>query len=125
MPAMQSLRPRLVAAIVVSTILLLLAPFFGEVRRILRASFPTHFVLILGAAVAAMVVAALGVALVRVRDRRVLRYGAIAASVDYEASVAFARTYEVAALPDEAELVADLRTMIGLYRLLTLRGGLR
>ena len=44
---------------------------------------------------------------------------------DYEASCAFARTYDVAALPPEAELAADLRAMVALYRLLTRRGGLQ
>ena len=43
---------------------------------------------------------------------------------DYEASVAFARTYDTAAPPPDGELARDLRAMVALYRLLTLRGGL-
>ena len=43
---------------------------------------------------------------------------------DYEASVAFARAYDVAALPPEEMLASDLRAMVALYRLLTRRGGL-
>jgi 5-methylcytosine-specific restriction enzyme A len=43
---------------------------------------------------------------------------------DYEASVAFARTYATAAPPPDGELARDLRAMVALYRLLTRRGGL-
>lgn len=74
-------RARLAAAIAVSAALVLLAPFFGEVRRVLRATFPSHFVPILGAAAALIVCAVLVAALVRIRDRRASRYAAVATAL--------------------------------------------
>jgi hypothetical protein len=72
---------RLVVAIVSAAALILLAPFLGEVRRMLRASFPGHFVLILGAALGLMLAAAVATALVHIRDRRAMRYGSIATAL--------------------------------------------
>jgi VanZ family protein len=70
-----------VLAIGASAILVLSAPFIGELRSAIRARFPGHFVAIVGTAVALATAAALVAALVRIRDRRALRYGLIAAAL--------------------------------------------
>jgi VanZ family protein len=70
-----------VLAIAASAILILSAPFIGELRSAIRARFPGHFVTIVGAAVALATAGALVAAMVRIRDRRPLRYGLIAAAL--------------------------------------------
>jgi hypothetical protein len=70
-----------VVAAVVSLALVLSAPFIGFVRSWIRASFPGQFARIIGGLLVAMAVVALGAAVVRIRDRRALRYSAILASL--------------------------------------------
>jgi VanZ family protein len=64
-------------ALVVSGSLVLSAPFIGQIRNAIRTWFPGHFVLILASVVGVSVAGALGLALVRIRDRRRLRYTAL------------------------------------------------
>lgn len=72
---------RLAVAICVSTAIVLCAPFLGQLRAAVRASFPNRFAIIVGGSVAVAVMAALVVALVSVRNHRPTRYGAIAAAL--------------------------------------------
>src|SRR5262245_40756935 len=72
---------RLVTAILVSATFVLSAPFMGQIRAAIRSAFPGRFVAIVGGAILAAVAGALLVALVRIRERRVIRYGAIAVAV--------------------------------------------
>ena len=82
MPSASSLRAsRFVVAIAVSAVLVLSAPFIGYVRSWIRAQFPGQFVQIIGGAIAVLAMTAIVTALLRIRERRALRYGAIAAAV--------------------------------------------
>ena len=78
------LRPRrFVLAIAVSTALVLSAPFIGFVRSWIRTTFPGQYVRIIGGAIALIAFTAVIVALWRIRTHRLLRYGAIAASLAF------------------------------------------
>ena len=82
MASASSLRAsRFVVAIAVSAALVLSAPFIGYVRSWIRAQFPGQFVPIIGGAIAALALTAIVTALLRIRQRRALRYGAIAAAI--------------------------------------------
>ena len=70
-----------VLAITVSALLVLSAPFVGQIRSAIRAQFPGRFVLIVGAIIAAGLGIALAWAFFRIRDRRAARYAAIASAV--------------------------------------------
>ena len=72
---------RFILAIVVSTALVLSAPFIGFVRSWIRATFPGQFVRIVGAAIALLAAAAIVAALLRIRQHRLLRYSALLAAV--------------------------------------------
>jgi hypothetical protein len=72
---------RLVVAIAVSALFVLSAPFMGQLRAALRNAFPGRFVAIVGAAILVALAAALLSAVVRIRARRVVRYGAIVAAL--------------------------------------------
>lgn len=90
----QSPRPRVwwvpfVVAIVVSAVLVLSAPFVGRIRGQLRAAFPGQFVTIVGGTIAVAILAALAVALARIRDRRALRYALLALSLALGAAYAY------------------------------------
>ena len=65
----------------VSLLLVLSAPFVGQIRSELRRAFPEQFVTIIGGLVGMGVVLALGAAAVRIRARRAARYGAIAVAL--------------------------------------------
>jgi VanZ family protein len=67
-----------ILASAVSLALVLSAPFVGQIRGELRRAFPGQFVTIVGGVIAAGVIAALLAALLRIRDRRLVRYGTIA-----------------------------------------------
>jgi hypothetical protein len=74
-------RTRLVTAILASAALIAAAPFFGIVRDALLAALPRAFApLLLGAFVLALA-AAVAFAARRIRTRRLLRYGALAAAL--------------------------------------------
>jgi hypothetical protein len=73
--------PRLALAICASAAVILSAPFVSQIRFWIRDTFPGQFVLIVGAIVGVSLAAAIGAALVRIRDRRLPRYLAIAAAV--------------------------------------------
>lgn len=68
---------RFVLAIAVSTALVLSAPFIGFLRSWIRTTFPGQFVRIVGGAIALLAVVAVVSAALRIRTRRLLRYGAI------------------------------------------------
>ena len=72
---------RFAIATLAAAALVLSAPFLGLFRYRLQQAFPQQFVWIVGAIVAAGVVAALAGALTRIRERRAPRYGAIACSL--------------------------------------------
>jgi hypothetical protein len=72
---------RFLLAIAVSLALILSAPFISLIRSEIRARFPGHFVLIIGAIVALGIGAAIATALLRIRERRAVRYGALAAAL--------------------------------------------
>ena len=74
-------RGRFAIACGVAALVVLSAPFMSQIRRAIRTSFPEHFVLIVGSAIALLIGVPLLVALVRVRERRLLRYGALVAAV--------------------------------------------
>jgi len=65
----------------VAAALVLSAPFVGYVRAVIRARFPGQFVRIVGGAIGVLAVAGIGAALLRIRDRRALRYTAIAGAL--------------------------------------------
>lgn len=72
--------PFIVATAVAAT-LVLSAPFVGQIRGYVRSAFPGQFVTIVGAVIACGLAAALLAAFIRIRDRRLPRFGAIALAV--------------------------------------------
>jgi len=64
-----------------SAALVLAAPAIGSARSALRAAFPGTFSRLIEGALAVAAVAAVGVALARIRARRALRFGALAAAL--------------------------------------------
>jgi VanZ family protein len=72
---------RVLLAIAASAALVLAAPFIGEIRRAILQRFPGQFVQIVGAIVLFAVAAAVVAAVARIRDRRGLRYAAIATAL--------------------------------------------
>ena len=81
MPTAVLSRRSLALAIAVSFLLVLSAPFVGQVRNAIRREFPGQFVTIVGGLIAAGVAAALGAAFLRIRSHRRERYLAIAAAL--------------------------------------------
>jgi hypothetical protein len=75
------MRSRLAAAAAFAAAVILSAPFIGQIRGALRATFPQRFALIVGGAVAVAVALAVLVALARIRERRALRYSLIAGAL--------------------------------------------
>jgi hypothetical protein len=75
------LNARLLLAIAASAAVILSAPFIRDIRDWIRAQFPGQFVTVVAGAVGLTIAAAVVVALARIRDRRWLRYGAIAGSL--------------------------------------------
>jgi hypothetical protein len=72
---------RLAAAVLASVGVILGAPFLGQIRGVIRSTFPGAFVPIVGGALALAVIGVFAAAVAKVRDRRRLRFAAIAASV--------------------------------------------
>ena len=71
----------LAVAIAASIALILAAPAIGSARSALRAAFPGTFSRLIEGGLAVAAIAAIGVALVRIRTHRALRYGALAAAL--------------------------------------------
>jgi hypothetical protein len=83
----------MIAAIVTAAAVILSAPFIGQIRAAVRATFPGRFVVIVGGAVALAIAVAVSIALIRIRSQRATRYGAIAAALALGAAyVAWFRT---------------------------------
>jgi 4-amino-4-deoxy-L-arabinose transferase-like glycosyltransferase len=76
-PASRLRASRCVLAIVVSAVLVVSAPFIGYIRSWIRTQFPGQFVRIIGSLIALLAIAAIGSAVMRIRERRALRYTAI------------------------------------------------
>jgi hypothetical protein len=74
-------RGRFVVACLVAAVVILWAPFISDIRRWIRTQFPGQFVLIVGSAIGILIGGALLTTLLRIRNRRALRYGALAAAV--------------------------------------------
>jgi hypothetical protein len=68
-------------AVAASAALILSSPFIRDIRDWIRVTFPGQYATIVGTAVAVTVGLALLAAGARIRDRRMLRYGAIAAAL--------------------------------------------
>jgi VanZ family protein len=75
------IRARLALAVLAAAAIILSAPFISIIRNTIRQAFPRHFVLILGIAIGGCIAAAVIAALLRIRDRRLFRYGMIAAAL--------------------------------------------
>jgi VanZ family protein len=81
-PGASRLAPkRFALALTASVVLVLSAPFMGEARSWLRATFPGHFVAIVGGGVALAALIAVAVAIGRIREHRAARYALVAAAV--------------------------------------------
>jgi hypothetical protein len=74
-------RGHLAVAIAVSAAVILAAPYLGQLRTLIRTAFPGQFVAIVGGAVALALAVGLIAALVRIRERRAVRFGVIAGAV--------------------------------------------
>lgn len=74
---------RFLLAVAVSVAVILSAPFIRDIRDWIRATFPGQYATVVATAVGLAIGGALVVALVRIRDRRALRYGAIAAALTF------------------------------------------
>jgi hypothetical protein len=72
---------RLLVAIAVAAGVVLSAPFIRDIRNFIKTNFPGQYVTFVGVAIAAIIGAGVLAALVRIRDRRWARYGAIAAAL--------------------------------------------
>lgn len=79
-----------VLAIAVAVTVVLSAPFVGQIRDWIRTTFPGHFVLVVGVIGGSVLAGALVAAARQIRDRRALRYGAIALAL------AIAAVYSIA-----------------------------
>ena len=75
-----------VLAIAVAVAVVLSAPFVGQIRSWLRATFPGQFVLIVGLIGGTLLAAALMAAALRIRDRRAKRYATILAALGIAAT---------------------------------------
>jgi hypothetical protein len=78
---MRDVPGRLVAALGASILLVFGAPYVGQLRGAIQRTLPGQYRLIIGGTIAIAIAAALGAALVRIRDRRPLRYGLIVAAL--------------------------------------------
>lgn len=72
---------RLLLALAASGVVAVASPFVGEIRATVERTFPGQYLAIVLGAVIAPALLAIGVAVVRIRDRRRLRYGALASAI--------------------------------------------
>jgi len=79
-PASSTIGVRL-AAVAASLGVVLGSPYTGQIRGALQDALPGQYRLVIGGIVASAVVAALGGALVRIRERRATRYGLLLAAI--------------------------------------------
>ena len=108
------LRPKpFITAIAVSVVVVLSAPVAGQIRSWIRATFPGRFVLIVGGLGALLLTVAVVTAVLRIRGRRVARYGAIAAAI------ALAATYSAFNVAENSESTAVERFHFLEYGLIT------
>jgi VanZ family protein len=86
-------RGRFLLAWAAAAAVILSAPFVGQIRSAIRAQFPGRFVLVVGSIIGTVIGAALLATLLRIRERRALRYGALAcaALIGVGYSIAFAQ----------------------------------
>jgi hypothetical protein len=77
---------RWVSAVLTSAVVVLAAPFTGQIISWLRRTFPRQLAPIVGGGVALVVVAALVIAVIRIRERRGPRYAMIGAALVIGAS---------------------------------------
>jgi len=72
---------RLLLAILVAAGVVLSAPFIRDIRNFIKTTFPGQYVTFVAVAIAIILGGAVLAALIRIRDRRLVRYGAIAAAL--------------------------------------------
>jgi hypothetical protein len=70
-----------VLAMVAAVVLVLAAPFVGQIRSAVRAAFPGQYLFILTGVAALGLAAALASAVYRIRDRRQVRFGLIVVAI--------------------------------------------
>ena len=75
------MRRRLATAVAVSAVVVVAAPYVGQIRAAIQSALPGQYRLVIGGTIAAAVVLALAAAFVRIRERRAMRYGLIAAAL--------------------------------------------
>src|SRR4030095_9536767 len=75
------MRQRLVFAVAASAIVVVAAPYVGQLRAAIQTALPGQYRLVIGGGVGVALVAAVAIALVRIRERRAVRYGFIAAAL--------------------------------------------
>ena len=84
------MQSRLVLAVVASLLVTVGAPYTGQIRGAIQDALPGHYRLIIGGIVVAAVVVAIVSALLRIRERRTMRYGLLALAVGGGALYAWA-----------------------------------
>jgi hypothetical protein len=93
-------RRRLLPAVVAAVALIVGAPFIAGLRAAVREAFPAHFVLIVVGVMGAAIGVAVLLALVRIRQQRMLRYGAIALAL--AVGVAYAAAFSSGSAEQDA-----------------------
>jgi hypothetical protein len=73
--------PRLVVALIASVVITLGAPYTGQIRGAVQDALPGQYRFIIGGIVVAAVAMAVLTALLRIRERRAMRYGLLASAV--------------------------------------------
>jgi VanZ family protein len=107
------LAPKLVVPVGASAAIVLLAPFAGQLRAILREAFPGRFATIVAGAVLAAALLAVLTALFRIRHDRARRYGLIVGAL------AFATAYTLATATGRPDVDAVERVHFVEYGVLT------
>lgn len=72
---------RLLTAAGVSAALVLSTPYIGQIRSAVQSAFPDQYRAIVAGIIGSALIVALGLAVVRIRERRALRYGALVAAI--------------------------------------------
>ena len=80
-PARPAMSRRLALAILVSAAVVLTSPFVADVRDALRRAAGAHYSIVINGIVLAAVAAFAAAALQRIRERRLIRYGALAVAI--------------------------------------------